>query len=610
MYDPEYSGRLDPRAAKIAKAISIATYPPFMGILAFAAIALFVCDADEAWPTFGIGILTATVAPLFIALSFSKMSKNDEDEFGDIKESRGRIAPMAFIEISYISGAAILWYIGSPDAAYLSMLAYFFSTLAAIIISTKWKISLHAMGVVGPATALAVSIWPWGALTFLILPFVCWSRYVQRRHTLLQLIAGSIIGTLITYIVFLAFRVPMEMEICGKRVVVYTGLDPEAPMVVLNSYEGDGSGVLEALRGICDRDLCLVSVSGLDWDSDMSPWKAGPAFRGGGSFAGNADAYLEQLVSEIIPAVISGAGIRPRRSIIAGYSMAGLFAVYSVFRTDAFDDVVSASGSLWFPDIIEFITRNKPVRVPDSIYFSLGDMESKTDNITLAQVGVNTALACDWFLSMGSRAFFEKNPGNHFRDPELRMAKGIAWSLEHQREDHFHIPRAQYGLNLVRTRIDNGEAGVAVGVGAVEYHKAVAAVEHDVAGLRPDTAVGALQIEVQVADLLETPVVAHADGDVPGCQGGPQAAGGLRVGEIGDQGAMLGGDREPPLGRRRIWRRRRRGWRRRRGRNGFGFIIPMRCQNGDGYSCDCHHDYRGQCYQPHIRHRGSDGFRP
>ncbi len=201
MHDPEYQGELTPVKAKAAKYISLFTYPPFMGIVAFAAISIWLAEGMTSAVSFGIGILTATVLPLAISLYFAKRVK-DTDEFGDIRNSRDRLTPMAIIICMYLLGAALLYIAECPSASYLSMVAYACSTLFALVVSAKWKISLHAMGVVGPATMLAISFWPIGLLTFLILPPVCWSRYVQRNHTLMQLVAGSFFGTLITYLVF------------------------------------------------------------------------------------------------------------------------------------------------------------------------------------------------------------------------------------------------------------------------------------------------------------------------------------------------------------------------------------------------------------------------
>ena len=430
MRDPEYQGELTPGKAKAAKYISLFTYPPFMGIVAFAAISIWLAEGMTSAVTFGIGILTATVLPLAISLYFAKRVK-DTDEFGDIRNSRDRLIPMAVIICVYLLGAALLYFTDCPSASYLSMISYACSTLFALVVSARWKISLHAMGVVGPATMLAICFWPWGALMFLILPFVCWSRYVQRNHTLMQLIAGSFFGTLITYLVFLLLGgIRTELSLAGRRVHVYPGASHDAPLVVLNSYSGDGSDVLAELRGMTDADLSLASIAIDDWNDSMSPWPADPVF-GGEPFGGRADGYLSELVGTIIPGIRSAMG-DPSETVIAGYSMAGLFALYSVFRTDAFSAAVSASGSLWYPRMAEFMGSNPISGNVSRVYLSLGDKESKTRDRTMSRVRECTEEALAQLSSRGIEAVFEVNPGNHFSEPAKRMARGISWSLRHR----------------------------------------------------------------------------------------------------------------------------------------------------------------------------------
>ena len=69
-------------------------------------------------------------------------------------------------------------------------------------------------------------------------------------------------------------------------------------------------------------------------------------------------------------------------------------------------------------------------REPDKVYFSLGDKESHTKNPTMKLVEENTRLLCKNYLEQDIQTVFELNPGNHFQDAELRLAKGIAWILE------------------------------------------------------------------------------------------------------------------------------------------------------------------------------------
>ena len=84
---------------------------------------------------------------------------------------------------------------------------------------------------------------------------------------------------------------------------------------------------------------------------------------------------------------------------------------------------------MWFPDFKEYTETNEFCRKPGKVYFSLGDKEAKTRNALLANVEKNTADIYKRYKSLGIDTIFEMNPGNHFKDADLRLSKGIAWIL-------------------------------------------------------------------------------------------------------------------------------------------------------------------------------------
>ena len=219
--------------------------------------------------------------------------------------------------------------------------------------------------------------------------------------------------------------------IAGKSITLYTTSRLDRPLVVLNAHSGDGSGVWEELlkiadtAGFCDPGINLLVVSGLDWNRDMTPWPCPPLYKNGESFAGGADEYLEVLVLEIIPSAKAYICGEPSKTCIAGYSLAGLFALYAAYRCDAFDRAASMSGSLWFPGFIDVAKEHDMKKVPDKIYLSLGDKEAKTRNPLMQKVQENTEALAEYYRRLGIDVDFEMNPGNHFRDVALRCAKGI-----------------------------------------------------------------------------------------------------------------------------------------------------------------------------------------
>ena len=211
---------------------------------------------------------------------------------------------------------------------------------------------------------------------------------------------------------------------------LFRGDNAVSPLVVLNTFEGEGGVVFDAVRFLTDSDFSLLEVSGMDWNRDLSPWEAPPVFRNDAPFGGKADEFLAYLVNDAITCAVAELGCRPVFVAIAGYSLAGLFAVYSLYRTDVFFAAVSASGSFWFPGFLEFASSNEFKARTAGIYLSLGDTEARTRNPVMAMVQDNTEKLAALYRGKGIRTTYELNPGNHFRDPELRMAKGICRILE------------------------------------------------------------------------------------------------------------------------------------------------------------------------------------
>ena len=143
--------------------------------------------------------------------------------------------------------------------------------------------------------------------------------------------------------------------------------------------------------------------------------------------AGAEDTY-QYLEKVLLPYIQDN--LHPRRLILGGYSLGGLFALWSVTRTDAFDAVFAGSPSLWMDGWNEYADAH-PLKVRYA-YMSLGDKEECTrkhpfciigDRVRLQHKRHETQLGADHCL-------LEWNEGGHFNEIELRKAKGFAWCLK------------------------------------------------------------------------------------------------------------------------------------------------------------------------------------
>ncbi|MCD8295240.1 MAG: alpha/beta hydrolase [Clostridia bacterium] len=220
----------------------------------------------------------------------------------------------------------------------------------------------------------------------------------------------------------------MEYRIDGKRVEIFAARNEGSPAIYINTFEGMGAQVREALENMGAPDHTLVAISDVDWNKDMAPWAIPAIYPGDTPCTGGADEYLQEMLRDIIPFVEQQTGA-PAWRAITGYSLAGLFAIYAMYNTDAFSRFATMSGSLWFPSLLEYISSHEMKVSPDCVYFSLGDRECRTRNKYLCAVQKNTDLIYCRYRDAGIQTTFVLNKGNHYQDSIHRTADGICWIL-------------------------------------------------------------------------------------------------------------------------------------------------------------------------------------
>lgn len=179
------------------------------------------------------------------------------------------------------------------------------------------------------------------------------------------------------------------------------------------------------------------------WNVDLSPWDAPPVF-GREAFGHGAADTLAWLRSRLMPEVRAKYAISPDAPVIlGGYSLAGLFCLWSAAQTDAFAAVAAVSPSVWFPGWRAYADQHAlRSRV---VYLSLGDREEKSRNPVLASVGDAIRREDARLSERGVRHTLQWNVGNHFQDAEKRCADGFAWCMAQRKaEGKKHMNMKQY----------------------------------------------------------------------------------------------------------------------------------------------------------------------
>ena len=192
----------------------------------------------------------------------------------------------------------------------------------------------------------------------------------------------------------------------------------------------------EAIEKEQGSAFCLCAFRVPDWNRDLTPWGAPPVF-GEIPFGDGAGKTLEFVMKELLPEVGANASLR----MIGGYSLAGLFALWAAYNSDAFCGVAGVSPSVWYPGWGDYI-RNSHIRV-GQVYLSLGDREEFTKNPQMALVGdlIRLQYARMQADPVVEHVVLEWNKGNHFAEPGIRTAKGFAWLLKQQAgQMHANLP--------------------------------------------------------------------------------------------------------------------------------------------------------------------------
>lgn len=181
---------------KIARLISNITQPPVVSIPTFAIINYILLGFNNSL----IITMICWIFGAFIPITTSLILINKMHTDMDITDRTKRTLPLFFAICSYLIGFFVLLSMGAPPLTTALMFVYSSNTLIILFINLSWKISIHTMGVAGPTVALTFLFGYSGLLLGLLIPLVMWSRVKLKKHTISQVLAGGIVGVILTYI--------------------------------------------------------------------------------------------------------------------------------------------------------------------------------------------------------------------------------------------------------------------------------------------------------------------------------------------------------------------------------------------------------------------------
>ena len=114
----------------------------------------------------------------------------------DFSKREERTAFILIILLFWFLGALLTWALAGPRLVSTILITAIIVAVAVLIINLYWKVSVHTLGITVSAMFIN-QLFGWQYLwLFIFIPMVAWSRWVQKKHTMAQLLGGCGLGIL------------------------------------------------------------------------------------------------------------------------------------------------------------------------------------------------------------------------------------------------------------------------------------------------------------------------------------------------------------------------------------------------------------------------------
>lgn len=154
-----------------------------------------------AWGAFG-ALFTAVLPMLFITYGVKRGHWGDKH----VGARTARLIVMPAVLASVLLGIGLMAVLHAPRAM-IALVATMLITLAALTaVTLVWKISVHQSVSAGACAVLIQVYGPWMLLGYALVVLVGWSRIELGDHTRNQVIAGTLLGTLVAAATFALLR--------------------------------------------------------------------------------------------------------------------------------------------------------------------------------------------------------------------------------------------------------------------------------------------------------------------------------------------------------------------------------------------------------------------
>ena len=186
----------------VSKTISFLTNPMFVSAYVFTYV-ISLHEGLNGLLKIVIAILTTCILPIGYIIML-KLKGLVTDFYVSRREDRFK--PFLVGLIGYTINLVSLVLLKAHIKVQLLALCYVVNTLFSMLITFKWKISVHLAGIAGPLTYLVLVYGASPLILIIAVIIVSWARIADGAHTLSQTVAGGLSAFILTYFQVILFK--------------------------------------------------------------------------------------------------------------------------------------------------------------------------------------------------------------------------------------------------------------------------------------------------------------------------------------------------------------------------------------------------------------------
>lgn len=176
------------------------------------------------------------------------------------------------------------------------------------------------------------------------------------------------------------------LQIGGHECLLYNeGEEPKVLLIQTLGAQERGSidSEVDMISEATDTSFVMAAFAIGDWEVELTPWHD-PAVSKRQAVGEHAGETLRYVTDELIPYLHQEYGKLP--IVLGGYSLGGLFSLWSGSESDCFTAIAAMSPSVWIAGWQDYARQHLVKTL--YVYLSLGDREEHTPTRPLHKLAI------------------------------------------------------------------------------------------------------------------------------------------------------------------------------------------------------------------------------